>query len=149
MINLLVVVVASLAYALFDYFGFNWTVRQTKDNRVGVGAYHVFADIILAVMLYGIWQWFGLTAAIASFIVYWTFNYELLYYMWAELIHYNGFEGKGSFKNAVLENRVTWAWWTPLGIFHYDAKKVPIESKDLLIQAIVGWIAAILLLWMF
>lgn len=134
MTNLLVVIFAALLFSLFDYFGYNWSSRQ----KINTGIYHVFADILLALMFYGIFRLVSFPAAIASFVFYWTFGYDLLYYVWAEIIHYPRFEGKGSFWNVLENTVVTWAWWTPLGIFKYGGKKTPIPGYELAIQNGLG-----------
>jgi len=54
-------------------------------------------------------------------------------------------DGKGSFKS-VLEDKVTWAWWTPVGLLNGAKNDKPIKGSTLFIQSGVGLALALSLL---
>jgi hypothetical protein len=59
----------------------------------------------------------------------------------------SSWDGAGSFRN-VLDDKVTWAWWTPVGLLRGGKNDRPIEGRTLLIQSGVGLAVALgLLAW--
>jgi hypothetical protein len=138
------VVGASLAFSLFDYVAFNIARKHDK-----VGLYRPLQVTAQAGLTFLLKEKFGWKTAGAFNALWWTFNHDLLYYGWAHLLNPgNGWDSRPAFKG-VLEDKVTWAWWTPAGLVNMlgDGKmRDPIKGKTLLVQAGVGVAVALTLL---
>ncbi|MBL8923283.1 MAG: hypothetical protein JNJ54_30810 [Myxococcaceae bacterium] len=138
------VVGASVAFSLFDYVAFNIARKHDK-----VGLYRPLQVTAQAGLTFLLKEQFGWKTAGAFNALWWTFNHDLMYYGWAHLLNPgNGWDSRPAFKG-VLEDKVTWAWWTPAGLVNMlgDGKmRDPIKGKTLLVQAGVGVAVALTLL---
>ncbi len=138
------VVGASVAFSLFDYVGFNIARKHGK-----VGLYRPFQIATQAGLTFLLKEKFGWKTAGAFNALWWTFNHDLMYYGWAHLLNPgNGWDSRPAFKG-VVEDKVTWAWWTPAGLVNMlggGSMRDPIKGKTLLVQAGVGVAVALTLL---
>ncbi|MHB8876241.1 MAG: hypothetical protein ACYC8T_21325 [Myxococcaceae bacterium] len=138
------VVGASVAFSLFDYVGFNIARKHGK-----VGLYRPLQIATQAGLTFLLKEQFGWKTAGAFNALWWTFNDDLLYYGWAHLLNPgNGWDSRPAFKG-ITEDKVTWAWWTPVGLAKLLAGGKmgdPIKGKTLLVQAGVGAAIALTLL---
>lgn len=138
------VVGASVAFSLFDYVGFNIARKHDK-----VGLYRPLQIAAQAGLTFWLKEKLGWKTAGAFNALWWTFNHDLMYYGWAQLLNPgNGWDSAPAFKG-LLEDKVTWAWWTPAGLVNMLGKgtmKDPIKGKTLLVQAGVGAVIALTLL---
>lgn len=137
---------ASLAFSLFDYIGFNIARKSGK-----VGLYRPLQIATQAGLTFWLKEHFGWKTAGAFNALWWTFNHDLLYYGWGELLNPgNGWDGKGNLKGLVNGDlKVTWAWWTPAGLTNMlgeGTRSDPLSGRTLLIQAGVGAAVALTLL---
>lgn len=105
-------------------------------------------------LTYGLTKKFGWKTGAAFNAIWWTFGDDLLYYGIAEAMGRLNIVKKGSswdrspaFKG-VVEDKVTWAWWTPVGLLRGGKNDKSIEGKTLFIQSGVGLAVALgLLAW--
>lgn len=138
------VVGASLAFSLFDYVAFNIARKHDK-----VGLYRPLQVAAQAGLTFLLKEKFGWKTAGAFNALWWTFNDDLLYYGWAHLLNPgHGWDSRPGFKG-VVEDKVTWAWWTPVGLVNMlgeGSMRDPIKGKTLLVQAGVGVAVALTLL---
>lgn len=142
----LAVVGSSLAFSLFDYVGFNLARKHDK-----VGLYRPLQIAAQAGLTFFLKENFGWKTAGAFNALWWTFNDDLLYYSWAELLNPgNGWDSKGSLKSVLTgDPKVTWGWWTPAGLVNMLGEgkmSDPLSGKTLLVQAGVGAVVALTLL---
>lgn len=138
------VVGASVAFSLFDYVAFNLARKHDK-----VGLYRPFQVAAQAGLTFLLKEKFGWKTAGAFNALWWTFNHDLMYYGWAHLLNPgNGWDSRPAFKG-LIEDKVTWAWWTPAGLVNMlggGEMRDPIKGKTLLVQAGFGVAVALTLL---
>lgn len=122
-------------FALFDYIGYNISLKKNWVNIKFVNPYRIsqflFQIIISLLLLIFIgWQ------PMAGFnIIWWFWGCDLLFYFYCASL--NIFGDRGNFTKQVLGNQTTWAWWTPYG-FLFTKKGEPVKWQRLIIQAIIG-----------
>jgi hypothetical protein len=126
---------ASVAFAGFDYVGFN-LVRNTKTPRLIYRAIQLGVQAGLTWLLY---KKFGLPTAIGFNIFWWTFGDDIIFYGITELCNVGGeWRGRGIYKNDISSNHTTWAYWTPVGILRGMDQTKPIAGNTLVAQSLVG-----------
>jgi hypothetical protein len=126
--------IAIVLFGMYDYIGFN-TIKN-------VTVYRISQYVVQTLLTIGCWYYGNWNTAVAFLILWWTFVGDLIYYFFYDVfkIFHKGYAGH-AFDNEVLGNFVTWAWWTPYGLyntFKRNSKKIPINGKILILQAIVG-----------
>lgn len=135
-ITVALVLWVSLCFSLFDYLGYN-TLGQ--KNIVVYRGLQVVVGVVLSFVLLTL---ASMKAFLLGVMLWWTFNDDLLYYAFAELLR--SFPAEvGSFKKDFFgEPVVTWAWWTPYGLYRWLLKKqprlTPISGAILFLQAGAG-----------
>ena len=139
---------ASVLFAAFDYVGYN----LSKGNPTTLKIYRAAQVTAQAALTYGLTKEFGWKTGAAFNAIWWTFGDDLLYYGIAEAMGQLGvvkegskWDGKGGFKG-IADDKVTWAWWTPVGLLSGAKNGKPIDGNTLFIQAGVGLAVALSLL---
>ncbi len=131
---------ASVVYAGFDYVGFN----ITKSNPTALTIYRVLQVATQAAISWLLYDQVGLTTAISFNVIWWTFGDDILYYGYAELFNPGGgWESRGAFRNSIIGNQCTWAYWTPIGITRGIDRKKVIAGDTLIAQSLIGAILAV------
>ena len=139
-----------IIFSLYDYFGFHISHKKGWEDFTFLNPYRVSqitVQIIITAALYIITGWFS---ALAFNILWWTWWADLLFYFWYDIIKIFGYPRKpGGFKEQVLGNKVTWAFWTAWGLMRFKQKDVVMTSTEIFAQAGIGMLITILLYSMF
>lgn len=141
--SLLYTVLASTVFALFDYFGFNISLKKGWADFSNFNKYRVVQGLFqlcLTILLYYISGW---RAAAAFIIIWWTWGCDFLFYLYCEMFNYGN--DRGNFRKEVKGNCVKWAWWTPYGLL-FTKKGDVIMYRKLVWQAVLGTLAAVILI---
>ncbi|MAT38643.1 MAG: hypothetical protein CL946_03460 [Ectothiorhodospiraceae bacterium] len=133
---------AVVLFAAYDYVGFN----LAKHDENWLEVYRVSQVVLQGALAWVLNREAGWSSAAAFGAIWWTFGCDLLYYAFAELLDPGEpWQGAGAFSESVLADRVTWAYWTPLGIARGYDREEPIEGSALLTQAAIGLVAGVTL----
>jgi hypothetical protein len=129
-------------FSLFDYFGFNISLKRKWADYGLMNKYRVvqsFVQIILSILLFYISGW----QSVAAFtIIWWTWGCDFLFYLFCEIFNFGN--DRGNFRKEVKENNVQWAWWTPYGLLFTKRGDV-INLNVLAVQAAAGLLISILI----
>lgn len=135
-----------IIFSLYDYFGFHISHKKGWEDFTFLNPYRVSqitVQIIITAALYIITGWFS---ALAFNILWWTWWADLLFYFWYDIIKIFGYPRKpGGFKEQVLGNKVTWAFWTAWGLMRFKQKDVVMTSTEIFAQAGIGMLITIFL----
>jgi hypothetical protein len=135
-----------IIFSLYDYFGFHISHRKGWEDFTPVNPYRAsqFAvQITITVLLYFFFGWFS---ALAFNILWWTWWADLLFYFWYDFLRVFGYPRKpGGFREQVMGNRVTWAYWTAWGLLRFKHKDTVMKRNEIFIQAAAGLFIIILL----
>ena len=130
-----------LIFSLYDYFGFHISHKKGWEDFSLINPYRISqltVQIIITVFLFIYYGWFS---ALAFNILWWTWWADLLFYFWYDLLRIFGYPRKpGGFKEQVMGNKVTWAYWTALGFIRRKHKHTVMTMKEIFIQAVIGLI---------
>lgn len=138
------VVGATLGFALVDYVAYN-LIRQHEgwpgNFNVGIG-YRLIQGTVQAAISYFLYKNFGLPSAISFNLIWWTWGDDLAYYGWGKVVN-----PLFSWSNSgpLLSNHITWAGWTPVGIFRTQGSVI--APSTLYAQAIIGFSVSLAILW--
>lgn len=140
------VAAAIIIFGLFDYFGFHISLRKGWADFGFINPYRIaqlFVQISLSLVLLMLFGW---VAVISFNILWWTWWADLIFYFFYDTLRIFGYpRSPGGFKEQVMGNKVTWAFWTPLGLLKHKGKHNVITWKELFIQSIFGLIFVICL----
>jgi hypothetical protein len=122
-------------FALFDYIGYNLSLRKNWVNMKFVNPYRISQSIvqvlITSVLLFFVsWQ-----SALGFNIIWWSWGCDILFYFFCASL--NIFKDRGNFTKQVIGNQVTWAWWTPYGLL-FTKKQDTVKWQKLILQAAIG-----------
>ena len=133
-----------IIFAAFDYVGYN-TLGQWK-----IVLYRVIQTVVQLSLAAFLWHEEGFWSAFAFMLFWWTWNADLLYYLFYDLFRFFGGDSAGNaFETEVLGGKVTWASWTPYGLVARtipNKKLMPIGPLPLLLQAFVGFVLSVFIL---
>ena len=111
----LIIILLSLAYALFDYYGYNTAkfYEGFAPNKSKILlAYRILQRIVKGAIIIGLFYFIGLKPALA-FLLMGTFaTHDLMYYLWA-WIHGEREYVRFQFTRDVIPH----LWWTPVGLY--------------------------------
>lgn len=143
-----------LAFALFDYFGYNLFTKWGLCNEKLINPYRVLQVIIQLAISYYLYNYVvekniieknlhrNIFIYVIAFNTLWIFGVaDLLYYIY-DFIIYKIF-GKSFENNSFWVNKyeeMSWLFFTPLGIF-----KVKINKRIFIIQSLIGIAITILI----
>jgi hypothetical protein len=140
--NIFLVLSAIGVFGFYDYVGFN-TIKP-------MWIYRVSQFILFVGMCVGLYSLNGWPPMVGFFILHQTWWADLFYYLLFDTFQWYGGDYAGSaFRGEVTSDKVTWAWWTPYGIFFRllpGKKDIPIAGRVLIWQAVIGMIVAITLM---
>jgi hypothetical protein len=126
---------ASVAYAGFDYVGFN-LVRKTSTPKL---IYRMLQLGVQAGITWFLYEKCGLPTAIAFNLVWWTFGDDFIFYGFTEGLNVGGsWLGRGIYHENISSNQTTWAYWTPIGILRGMSQSRPIAGNTLVAQSLTG-----------
>ena len=134
----IIVILLSLAYALFDYWGYN----KAKAEPYQLIAYRVIQRIVKGGLIVGLYFLFGFKPALAFLLLGAFATHDLMYYGWAYLI--GGDEGKEEARFNLTRDVIPHLWWTPVGLY----RKIRyghglIKPPEFVTQAILGILIAL------
>ncbi len=142
-LNLVYTISTAVVFSLFDYFGFNISLKKGWADFSNFNRYRVVQglfQVILTVLLLYLSGW---RAAVAFNIIWWTWGCDFMFYLYCEIFNYG--KDRGNFRKEVMSNNVKWAWWTPFGIM-FTKKGDVIKFKILVMQVVLGTLAAAVVL---
>jgi hypothetical protein len=135
-----------IIFSLYDYFGFHISHKKGWEDFTPVNPYRIsqfIVQVFITLFLLFLYGWFS---ALAFNILWWTWWADLLFYFWYDVLRIFGYPRKpGGFKEQVMGNKVTWAYWTPWGLLRIKHRDTVMTRKEIFIQAISGAITIILI----
>lgn len=159
-----------LGFAVFDYFGYNtigrWSIiiYRIIQNAILIMfllyALHAwFGWFGFASSLWPMLGWCKPQAALSFLFLWWAWWADIFYYVLYDVLKCFGYEDDalfgrvyvgedaeehringGAFEHEVLNDHVTWAWWTPLGLIIWAAtgeRERILTGVEILMQAFV------------
>jgi len=132
---------AVIVFSLFDYFGFNVSLKRKWADYSLFNKYRVaqvLFQILLSTLLYYLSGW---QSVIVFNFIWWTWGCDFLFYLFCEIFNYG--KDRGNFKKEVYGNNVQWAWWTPYGLL-FTKKGDVVKLKILIIQALTGVVFSVM-----
>jgi hypothetical protein len=130
----------AVLFALFDYFGFNISLKRKwadfshrNKYRTAQLVFHIFLTLFLLVVN-------GWKPALIMNIIWWTWGCDFMFYMFCEIFNFG--KDRGNFRKEVLSNSVQWAWWTPYGLL-FSKKGDTLKFIILLVQSVSGIIFSV------
>ena len=134
---------AVVVFALFDYFGFNFSLKKGWADFSNFNRYRVVQGLFQLFLTVLLFYFSGWRAAAAFNIIWWTWGCDFMFYLYCEIFNYG--KDRGNFRKEVMSNSVKWAWWTPYGMM-FTKKGDVIKFKTLVLQAVLGTLAAVVVL---
>jgi len=135
-----------IMFSLYDYFGFHIAHKKGWEDFTMFNPYRFSQFIVqltITFTLYFIYGWFS---ALAFNLLWWTWWADLLFYMWYDLFKIFGYPRKpGGFREQVLGNKVTWAYWTAWGLLRFKHKDTVMKRNEIFLQAAAGLVIVILI----
>lgn len=138
--RLLLVGVATVGFSIFDYVGYN----LSRNNPAGLKVYRTFQLATQGLITYGLWKLGDWKCAVSFNLIWWTWGCDWAYYGIAHTVNpANPWENRTEHG---LQNKVTWAYWTPVGIAKGFDRTKSIDKQTLAIQSGVGLTISIVIL---
>jgi hypothetical protein len=135
-----------ILFGLFDYFGFHVSYKRGWADFGMINKYRIaqfIFQIIISALLFIAGGWF---AVFAFNFLWWTWWADLLFYFFYDTLRFFGYPRKpGGFKEQVLGNKITWAFWTPLGLIKHRGRHKVLKYYELMGQCLTGLLIVILL----
>jgi hypothetical protein len=135
-----------IVFSLYDYFGFHISHKQGWENFKPLNRYRFsqFAvQMVISACLYFAAGWFSV---FAFNLLWWTWWADLLFYFWYDVLKVFGYpRSPGGFKEQVLGNKVTWAYWTAWGLLRFKHKDTVMTKNEIFVQAVTGLIVVVIM----
>jgi hypothetical protein len=135
-----------IIFSLYDYFGFHISHKKGWEDFSALNPYRVsqiIIQVIISILLFYFSGWFS---ALAFNILWWTWWADLLFYFWYDTLRIFGYpRSTGGFREQVLGNKVTWAYWTMWGLLRLKNKDIVMKKNEIFIQAAAGLIIVIII----
>lgn len=128
-----------LAFALFDFWGYNLSVKKKWVNEELINPYRIVQTAVQTVIIVLLLIFFDWKTSAVFIILWWTWYADWIYY--ALCVPFYFYCEKDEWKTP-FRNEVTWAWWTPLGLI---MGKGTIDWQWLFLQTLLGIGISILL----
>lgn len=126
-------------FSLYDYFGFHVSHRKGWEDFTLLNPYRISQFIFQVILTAALCFLFGWFSALAFNILWWTWWADLLFYFWYDLLRIFGYPRKsGGFKEQVIGNHVTWAYWTAWGLLRFKHRDTVMKRNEIFIQAGAG-----------
>lgn len=146
--------IVNVAFSFSDYLSYNWSIDKDvlwcNDFEPTNNLYEPYRiiqyvlGIGLALQLYFYCGWISV---LAFAIWHFTFNNDLLFYLWHYI--FNFWDGvRNAFKEEILDNKCSWAFFTPVGIYHWiktGNTNTVISGSTLCFQSFIGILITILI----
>lgn len=140
------VLIAIIVFGLFDYFGFHVSLKKGWADFEIVNPYRIVQLVVQLIISLFLFYYFGWLAMLSFNILWWTWWADLLFYFFYDTLRLFGYpRSPGGFKEQVMGNKVTWAFWTPLGLLKYKGRHEVLKWNELFVQSIFGLIFVICL----
>ena len=139
-----------ILFSLYDYFGFHISHRKGWEDFTAVNPYRISQLIIQLLITASLYFFSGWLAALCFNILWWTWWADLLFYFWFDMLKFFGYpRSPGGFREQVLGNKVTWAYWTAWGLLRIKHKDTVMKKHEIFLQAALGLIAVITIYFIF
>lgn len=133
-----------IIFSLYDYFGFHISYKKGWEDFTPINPYRISQSIIQLIITAILLIFFGWLSALTFNILWWTWWADLLFYLWYDLLRVFGYPRKPrGFREQVMGNKVTWAYWTAWGILRLKHKHEIMTWKEIFFQAIIGLIIVV------
>jgi len=130
-----------IIFSLYDYFGFHISHKKGWEDFTPINPYRISQLIVQLIITAFLFIFYGWFSALAFNILWWTWWADLLFYLWYDLLRVFGYPRKpGGFKEQVIGNKVTWAYWTAWGFLRRKHKHTVMTRKEIFVQALIGLI---------
>ncbi len=143
------VIGSALTFSLVEYLGYNIFVTSNPAKTQQNVLLHVFDAAFGGAINYFLYQTCGLSSAISFDLMWWTWNLDLGFYGWGDVINpaYPWINRTESSLNTAHwhSNSIDWAGWTPIGLLRKQGS--PIALSSLYAQAIIGFSISMAILW--
>lgn len=150
--------ICNVVFSFADYLSYNWSidpeVKWCNDcipyNNL-YEPYRVIQYVLgigLAVQLYLFFGWY---AVLAFAVWHFTFNNDNLFYLWHGIFFWFG-ETRNAFKKEILSGDCSWAFFTPIGIYHWIKNghtNTKISGAALCFQSVIGIIVTIIITFIY
>lgn len=107
---------------------------MTARNPEALKVYRVGQVAVQTVITAHLYQSEGWQGAVAFNLIWWTWTCDYAYYGWAVTLNPSAPWENRSYNG--LQNKITWAYWTPIGLAH--RKGEPLSRDVLTMQALMG-----------
>jgi len=139
-------IIGIIVFSLYDYFGFHISHKKGWEDFTPLNPYRISQFIVQAVITIILYILYGWYSALAFNILWWTWWADLLFYFWYDFLRFFGYPRKpGGFKEQVIGNKVTWAYWTAWGLLRFKHKDTIMTRNAIFVQAGAGMIIVVLL----
>ena len=125
--------IALIVFALFDFLGYNLIAKRSPTLKKVYRVLQIAFQIYITCWLYIHYDW---QTAFFFVFLWWIWLADLFYYVMFDMTKIFGRDG---FDGEVLANVVTWAWWTPIGLYGKIRRSArQISGHDLMFQLFIG-----------
>lgn len=139
---MLIALIACLLFAFVDYVGFN-TLGQRQDLAIklfGIKVlwYRILQTLFQLMLVYVVGVVFGWIYSLGFMLLWWCWLADFMYYGFAYVINNPKWENRVNLQGTL--HQVTWAWWTPYGLFVRGTKRKNeiIPLSILVFQGVLG-----------
>jgi hypothetical protein len=128
------------AMSLVDYIAFG-----LNDHKAPF-PYRPIQALVQTAIFYLLYELCDLKTALVFGTLAWTWNLDLAFYGWANLLNpaWNG-RWENRSHNGLLNSEITWAGWTPIGLLR--PPETPIARDAIIAQSLVGISLSVALAW--
>lgn len=128
-----------IIFSLYDYFGFHISHKKGWEDFTFINPYRVSQTIIQLAITAALYIAGGWYTPLAFIILWWTWWADLMFYFWYDTLRFFGYPRKpGGFRQQVLGNKVTWAYWTMWGLLRFKHKDTVMKRNEIFVQAAMG-----------
>lgn len=133
-------VLGALLFSLFDYFGFNISLKRGWAEFNNDRGYRVVQAVMQGLITLILLIVSGWKAALGFNMIWWTWGCDFIFYLYCEIFNYG--KDRGNFRKEVISGGVQWAWWTPYGLL-FTKKGDVVGYRALAVQALIGFAIAL------
>ncbi len=135
-----------IIFSLYDYFGFHLSHKKGWEDFTFINPYRISQFIFQLIITISLYLSFGWFSSFAFNLLWWTWWADLLFYFWYDLLKIFGYpRTPGGFREQIIGNKVTWAYWTAWGLLRFKHKDTIMKKNEIFLQAAAGLIIVILI----
>lgn len=141
----MIIILSIIFFALFDYFGYNLSVKWGYVNEKFINPYRIVQMLMQVTITLVLFFFYGWKEAVSFNFLWWTWTADLIFYCYCYLL--NMFNHLFAMQDEVQKDIVSWAWWTPYGLIKWaliGRQQEPISHTVLALQSIIGMILTLL-----